>query len=192
MRNDTEDPTADNNDGDQKSSENHQFENADNVGALGEDDVTRSQAAGQSIRWDNLDVCLLKARNGKVPRKFSILALAKGKEKVNRDENSMMGKKNSEESEKLEMMSLIKPNLISEVENVVGFLHVSHGKENKPKTKAKWKKLAREQGLVGDTKMADQGNELRTKHISGIEALDVKENRATKKTHEDFLFSDEQ
>lgn len=67
------------------------------MGALGEDELTRSQVAGQSIKWDNSDVCLLEARKGNVPRKSSTLALAKGKEKVSIDENLVLGQKKSKE-----------------------------------------------------------------------------------------------
>lgn len=42
------------------------------------------------------------------------------------------------------MISPIKPKLVLRVEDVVGFLDMGHSKENKPKTKTKWKRLARE------------------------------------------------
>lgn len=70
--------------------------------------------------------------------------------------------------------------MISEAEKVVGFLDISHGKENK--TKAKWKQLAREQGQVSDIHMANRKSGFGTKHVSEIEALEVKEKRVTKKT----------
>ena len=192
VRNDTKDPMANSNGRNQKSSGNQQFENANSVGALGEDNGAGSQATGQSLRWDNSDVCLLEARKGNDPRKSSVLALAKGKEKVNRYENSVVGQQKSKEREEHEVTSPIKPNLISSAEDVVGFLDMGHSKENKPKTKAKWKKLPREQGPADDMDMTNQGNGLGTKRVSGIEALEVKENRVTKKTHEEFLFSDGQ
>lgn len=103
-----------------------------------------------------------------------------------------MGQQKSREREELEVTSSIKPNLISEAKKVVGFLDISHGKENKPKTKAQWKQLAREQGQVSDIDMADRKSGLRTKRVSEIEALEVKEKRLTKKTRVDGLSFDEQ
>lgn len=120
------------------------------------------------------------------------MALAKGKEKVSIDENSVVGQKNSKERVEPEVISPIKPNLISEAEKVVGFLDISHGKENKPKTKAKWKQLARKQGQVSDIHMVDRKSGFGTKHVSEIEALEVKEKRVTKKTRVDGHSFDEQ
>lgn len=89
------------------------------------------------------------------------------------------------------MISPIKPKLVLEAEDVMGFLDMGHSKENKPKTKAKWKKLAREQGPVEDTDMTGQWSGLGTKCASRIVALEAEENRIPKKNREESLFSDE-
>lgn len=87
----TKDLTADSNDRVQKSSGNQGIKNANSVGALSEDDGTRSQVARLSIRWDKYDVSLPEVERANDPQKSLAFALAKGKEKVYKDENSMVG-----------------------------------------------------------------------------------------------------
>nr|POE81162.1 hypothetical protein CFP56_30351 [Quercus suber] len=190
-KNGTDDPTANSSGGDQRSRVNLGLENADRVGELGEDELTRSQVAGQSIQWDNTDVGCFEVKIGDVPRTSSPTALVKGKDKVRMDKSSIVGQQKPKGREEPEVTSPIKPNLNVEVEKVVGYLDSNNSNEGKPKTKA-WKRLAREKGSISDSDMADQRIGLGNKRVSGIEALETKEKRVTKKTRGYALPSDEQ
>ena len=107
------------------------------------------------------------------------------------DKSSVVSQQKPKGREEPEVTSPIKPNLNAKTEKVVGYLGRNNGKEGKPKTKA-WKKLAREQGSNSDTNMADQRIGLGNKRVSGIEPLEIKEKRVTKKTRGEALPSDEQ
>ncbi|XP_030974808.1 uncharacterized protein LOC115994718 [Quercus lobata] len=189
--NGTNDPTANNSDGDQRSRGNQGLENADSVGELGEAELTRNQVVGQSIKWDNSDVDRLEAQKGDVPRNSSFTTLVKGKEKVSMDKSSVVGQQKPKGREEPEVTSPIKPNLNAETEKLVGYLDSNNSKEGKPKTKA-WKKLAREQGPNSDMDMADQRIGPGNKRVSSIEPLEIKEKRVSKKTRGEALPSDEQ
>lgn len=103
-----------------------------------------------------------------------------------------MGQKKSKGRDEHEVTSLIKPSLISEAKDVVGFLDMGQSKESKPKTKAKLKKLAREKGPTDDTNMTDRENGLGTKHGSEIEALEVQKRKVPKKIRGELLLFAEQ
>ena len=147
--------------------------------------------AGQSIKWDNSYIDRLEVQKGDVPRNSFLMALVKGKEIVCVDKSSVVGQQKPKGREEPEVTSPIKPNLNVKTEKVVAYLDSNNGKKGKPKTKA-WKKLAREQGPNSDTNMVDQRIGLGNKRVSGIEPLEIKEKRVTKKTHGDALPSDEQ
>ena len=107
------------------------------------------------------------------------------------DKSLVVGQQKPKGREEPEVTSPIKPNLNTKTEKVVGYLGRNNGKESKPKTKA-WKKLAREQDSNSDTNMADQRIGLGNKRVSGIEPLEIKEKRVTKKTRGGALPSDKQ
>ncbi|KAF3942978.1 hypothetical protein CMV_030424 [Castanea mollissima] len=182
----------DSNERSQTSNENQGPEIAVSVNGLGDDDVTKSQAAGQSIRWDNTVSYLPERRKGNDQHNPSVLALVKGKGKANEDVNSVVGQQNPKGGDEPEVTSPAKPGLAFEAKDVVGLLDSGKNKESKPKTKAKLKKLVKGKGPSEDTNMNDRSNGLGTNRGSEIELLEEQEGRVTKRIRDELLLSGEQ